>query len=172
MTIIFRAFDIKKATANIKKATAIAVAFLLLHLPLSIALAGTESLAKQKTSRVHVTLANEVGIPLEEAMDDFDCSDKIYAVVELNDYPKGRHELSVLWIDPASTSRENTQYPFHVINQNTKLWAWLSLSRARGAGMLQWLNPAAGLEEFIGPWTIQVRIDNKKISELKFEVSC
>ena len=130
--------------------------------------APTRSLA----SNVFLTLVNEHGIPSNEVLTDFDCNDKIYSVVELENYKKGRHELSVQWIDPNDTTRENTQYPFHVLEDEVKLWAWLSLSRARGAGMLQWLNPAAGLEEFIGPWKIEVRIDGNKIATKSFEVSC
>ena len=157
---------------NQLKATVNTVAFLFLVVLFSNPSEANDTAKTKATSHVYVTLANDLNIPLEEAKIDFDCSDKIYAVVELNNYPKGRHELSVLWIDPAGTSRENTQYPFHVNEASTKLWAWLSLSRATGAGMLQWLDPAAGLEEFIGLWTIEVRIDNRKIASQPFEVSC
>ena len=162
---------------KISKAIAVAMAFLFLQAaPQSTAqsmpLDQKPQHKEKKSSNVYVTLANEVGIPLEEAMNEFDCSDKIYSVVELINFPKGRHELSVLWIDPTGTSRENTQYPFHINQKEAKLWAWLVLSRASGAGMLQWLNPAAGLEEFIGPWELEVRIDGKKIATMGFEVSC
>lgn len=122
--------------------------------------------------QVYFSLADQHGFPNPEPLTNFDCSDKIYIVVELADYPPGRHELSIRWIDPADTLREHTQYPFHVRERTTRLWAWLSLGRAQGAGMLQWMNPAAGLEEFIGPWTTEVRVDNKKIAEPEFIVSC
>ena len=130
----------------------------------------TES--EQASKRIYFSLADELGFPIPEGREAFECTDKIYTVVELENFPMGRHELSILWIDPAETSREHTKYAFHVRQKETRLWAWLRLSRATGAGMLQWLNPAAGLEEFIGPWTVEVRIDNKKIATKNFQVSC
>ena len=128
--------------------------------------------APKAAQQVYFTLADQHGFPKAESLTNFDCSDKIYIVVELSDYPPGRHELSIRWIDPADTLREQTQYPFHVREPTTRLWAWLSLGRAQGAGMLQWLNPAAGLVEFIGPWTTEVRIDNRKIAGPEFIVTC
>ena len=148
-----------------RKASTLVLAFF-------VAIASVASQAEVWSHDVYITVADAQEIPLSEPRDKFDCGDKIYTVVTLNNYSLGRHELSVLWIDPAGTTRENTQYPFHVVEESAKLWAWLSLSRARGAGMLQWLNPAAGLEEFIGPWNIEVRIDGKKIASREFEVIC
>lgn len=105
-------------------------------------------------------------------MEQFDCSDKIYTVVELGKFPKGKHQVSVRWIDPHDETRENTRYQFHVHGEQTRIWAWLSLSRGVGAGMLQWIDPSAGLEDFIGPWTVHVMIDGKRLGGGKFEVSC
>lgn len=127
---------------------------------------------REKQSLVYYTLANEFNAPLTEPMESFDCTDKIFTVVELRDYPEGKHQLSVRWFDPTDGQREHTKYDFNISKTDIRLWAWLSLSRAQGAGMLTWINPAAGLEDFIGPWTVEVRIDDKKISDSSFEVSC
>jgi len=120
------------------------------------------------------SLGDKHGFPQKEPKSEFDCLDKIYATVELSDYDLGKHHFAIVWTDPTGDDRERTEYDFHVRdnNQPTRLWSWLSLRRADGAGMLQWLNPAAGLEEFVGPWTIEVRINNKKIDSGSFEVSC
>ncbi len=148
------------------------MAFFVLPITSTLAAEEASNVAQARSEKVYTTVLSEHGLPLTTEQLEFDCSDKIYSVVELRNYKKGRHELSVRWIDPNDTTRENTQYPFHVLQEDVKLWAWLSLSRARGAGMLQWLNPAAGLEEFIGPWKIEVRIDGNKIATKSFEVSC
>jgi len=121
---------------------------------------------------IYFSLADEHGAPKAEQMSSFDCSDKIYTVVELSNYPVGEHHVSVRWKDPSDTTQENTQYPFNIVNTETRIWAWLSLTRGTGAGMLQWINPAAGLEGFIGPWLVEVSIDGKKISSKSFEVNC
>lgn len=102
----------------------------------------------------------------------FECSDKIYSVLEIDDLSKGKHDFSLRWNDPAGEELERVDYPFTVTQQKTRLWAWLNLIRSRGAGMIQWINPAAGLEEFIGPWVVDVYIDGKKLASESFSVDC
>ncbi len=121
---------------------------------------------------VYFTSGDKHQRPLSETKDNFSCSDKIFTVVELNYLPKTKYDLSITWIDPSNTERERTEYPFTVSQDETRLWSWLSLSRATGAAMIQWVNPAAGLEEFIGPWSVEVRINDRKISTKSFEVIC
>jgi len=133
--------------------------------------AATPSLSKQPnaiteiepSAAVYLSLSDKHGFPLTEKQSHFDCLDKIYSVVELTNYQKGSYHLAIHWVDPTGDIRERTQYEFLVREQETRLWGWLSLSRAKGAGMLTWINPAAGLEEFVGEWRVEIRIDNKKI---------
>lgn len=128
---------------------------------------------QQQVSRVYFSLEDKATAPSRDAVSQFDCTDKIYTVLELQGYPLGRYALSVKWVDPAGEQREHTQYPFNIHNKDEhRLWAWLSLSRARGAGMLTFINPAAGLEEFIGEWEIEVRLDGKLIDSKNFDVIC
>ena len=150
------------------KAAIIVMAFIL---PGS-SIAESDPTPNDTSHKIYNTLIDELGFPSKQAKQSFDCSDKIYTVVELRNYAPGKHELSIKWIDPAGDLREHTQYPFHVVKQDTRLWAWLNLYRATGAGLLQWIDPAAGLEEFIGSWTIEVRIDNKRLTKQNFEVIC
>lgn len=133
---------------------------------------GNEPIAEKSTQTLYFTLPDEHAFPQSEAIDNFDCSDKIYSVITLSHFPKGKFHITFIWTDPAGTDRERTEYPFYVREDEEKLWAWLQLSRATGAGMLQWINPAAGLEEFIGPWQVTVEVDGKKIASGSFEVSC
>lgn len=126
----------------------------------------------EKASRVYLALADENERPLSFEKKSFGCEEKIFAVAELSNFPKGKHEFSVKWTDPANTLREHTRYPFHITAVETRLWSWLSLRRGTGSGMLQWLDPAAGLEDFIGPWEVEVHIDGKKLATLEMEVNC
>lgn len=126
----------------------------------------------EKSHKVYLTLANELGTPQHIGKTSFDCSDQIHTVAELTNYPKGKHLITVIWKDPAEEARERTEYEFNVNSADTRLWAWLNLSRAKGASLIQWIDPAAGLESFIGLWTIEVLIDGEKISKQQFDVSC
>ena len=131
-----------------------------------------ESIAATPEYALYFTLPDEHAFPQADAIENFDCSDKIYSVITLSHFPKGKFHITFIWTDPAGTDRERTEYPFYVREDEEKLWAWLQLSRATGAGMLQWINPAAGLEEFIGPWQVTVEVDGKKVASGSFEVSC
>ena len=145
-------------------------------MPSLAVVAGLESVedaeSVEPTHSTYLSLANEFGAPTSDQRLIFDCSDKIYVVAELRDYPTGKHQLAVKWVDPNQATRETTNYPFYVRDSNTRVWAWLSLARGAGAGIMQWIDPTAGLEEFIGEWTVELRIDGRKISETRFEVSC
>ncbi|MFT5135295.1 MAG: hypothetical protein ACI9XU_000959 [Arenicella sp.] len=136
------------------------------------AVEGARNSSLEKSHKVYFSLADEFNGPKAEAKRSFDCSDQIYAVAELSNYPKGEYQLSVVWKDPNDSVREKTSYPFNVHNAQTRIWAWLTLSRATGAGLIQWIDPAAGLESFIGIWTIEVLINGKRISKQTIDVSC
>lgn len=111
--------------------------------------------------------------PSKTKQKNFQCSEQIFTVLELSEYPAGKHDLVVKWIDPSRNVREHTQYSFGVSDSGqTKLWAWLELAPAAGSSLIAWMNPAAGLEEFIGTWDVEVKINNRMVSKRQFEVIC
>lgn len=96
----------------------------------------------------------------------------IYAVVETSGLEKAKHTLDAVWRDPQGTERERTQFPFWVKRDRERLWVWLKLHRAKGASLLQFVDPSAGLSEFIGKWQVKLFIDGKRISKQEFIVLC
>ena len=126
----------------------------------------------EQSHKVYLSDADEHGFPKKDEKEVFECTEKIYSVLELSDYPVGTYQLSVAWIDPALDVRERTEYEFRVRESETRLWAWLTLSRATGASLLQWINPAAGLEEFVGGWKIEVSVNDQKLASSDFQVVC
>lgn len=127
----------------------------------------------KENSTLHFTLRGEHGFPSKETVKSFDCLDRIYAVTELSYFKKGEYTIEFHWVDPDGNTRETTKYDFLMRKEpKTELWGWLELSRAKGAGMIQWLNPAAGLEEFIGFWTVELVLNGKTINKGQFEVLC
>ena len=131
----------------------------------------TQGSSKVK-SKIYFALGNQYELPSKEERKHFSCSDKIFTVVELSNLPKTKYDLSIIWKDPRENERERSDFPFTVAHTETRLWTWLSLAPSDGASMIQWINPAAGLEEFIGLWTVDILINNRKIATKSFEVIC
>ena len=125
---------------------------------------------------VFLSLGDKHGFPLADGKETFDCGDQIFSVVQLHHYAAGSYQLTIDWVDPHGDQRERTEYPFKVgdpyVDPNTRLWSWLRLKRGAGAGLFQWVNPTAGLENLIGIWELKVSIDGEHLNTTEFEVSC
>ncbi len=158
-------------TASSKKAAIVSAAFLLFSVFGSHA--GRDEQRKNVEAELKFALSDEHGFPNNFIDHEFDCSDKIYAVTELSELQQGKRQIEFRWIDPSGKTRERTQYDFFPDEEsNAKLWAWLELSPAKGAILVRWLNPAAGLEEFIGEWSLELYVDKKRVQTDEFQVAC
>jgi hypothetical protein len=102
----------------------------------------------------------------------FTCSDSVFVVVDISEYPAGLHQLGIRWVDPSDTQREYSEYQFRLIGDRERVWGWIKLHRASGAGVLRWLDSSAGMEEFIGQWRVKVEIDGQPVGEAGFQVLC
>jgi len=139
---------------------------------LSIFVFGAHS---QDSPVYNIYLTNKVENDQPE-MDDqsdrvFDCTDRIYLVVEALNLPQKKHKLTVKWLNPVGNQQEKTDYNFDAA-PFTRIWAWLQLNGPPGAVIGQVFDPTFGMEEFIGEWSAQVAIDKKKVEKLKFIVVC
>ncbi len=120
----------------------------------------------------NVILSSEFAEANTIEQNTFDCDQKIYAVLHFHHFPKKLYQIEVNWIDPYDKKRETTKIPFYVSGLDNYSWSSLALHRSVGAGMLQWINPAAGMEEFIGKWSLEVMLDGKTNQRIEFEVVC
>ena len=102
----------------------------------------------------------------------FNCDDQIYLAIKFANHDPKLHQINISWKDPNDEERENNSFPFFVTKNESLAWASLKLHRSVGAGMLQWVNPAAGMEEFIGTWTVDVSVGDIVKESLNFEVLC
>jgi len=131
----------------------------------------TEAASNQEASyEVYLTnfFDNENSIKQES----FSCEDKIFAVIEFKHFPEKLQQIEVKWEDPHGELREHNQFPYFTTGETAYAWSSLQLHRSVGAGMLQWINPAAGMEEFIGNWTVSVMVKDKFDEKITFEVLC
>ncbi len=102
----------------------------------------------------------------------FNCDDQVYLTIKFANHQPKLHQINISWKDPNGTERENNSFPFFVTEKESLAWASLKLHRSVGAGMLQWINPAAGMEEFIGIWSVEVQVGDLLNKTLTFEVLC
>ena len=121
---------------------------------------------------IYLTKEEKQGVPLNKPADQFSCSDKIYAVLELNGLPKGQYHLDAQWQDPHGKDREHTKYPFKVMRKSERIWVWLKLHRSPEAALVQFANPSAGMDEFIGRWKIRLLLNGKPLATKEFNVLC
>lgn len=132
----------------------------------------TSNVAPAKPFDIYTTLGSEQQQPLSEREDIFECESTVYTVIEMFGTDPGKHQLEVDWFDPSQSKRETTRYDFTVTNSQERIWAWLRLHRASGGGMMKWLDSSAGLEEFVGDWLVEVKIDGRNIGQTSFRVIC
>ena len=102
----------------------------------------------------------------------FSCSDRIYAMVTIEDLPKGSQVVVFDWVDPSGRQREHTVHRFRHSGHRQQMWAWLTLHPPRGAIAVRLFNPSFGMQEFIGKWTVKVSLNGKLLGKAEFEVLC
>ena len=107
----------------------------------------------------------------DQAATTFDCTDRIYIVVEALGLSGKSHKLTVKWLNPVGDQQERTDYSFDTMSF-VRVWAWLQLNGPPGAVIGQVFDPTFGMEEFIGEWSAHVAIDKKTVKKLKFIVVC
>lgn len=148
---------------------------------LVFALAGmlfaTPALAEQVSPSFDSYLALEAskGRPGVKAQDHFECSDTIYAVIEVTAPERQKateHLLIVNWFNPEGRLQERTRVEFNSYGKGTRVWAWLRLSGSTGAAIGQMFDPSFGMAEFIGTWRAEFLIDDKELATHHFEVLC
>lgn len=147
-----------------------------LNLILAAVLSATLPAAASAQSgyNIYLTAKERAGQPRNEPAETFSCSDKIYAVVEVNQPGggSGEHTLHATWRNPAGEDQEVTEYQFRAMNGHARIWVWLKLHRSGEAAIVQFMNPSAGMEEFVGMWELHVRVDGERIGKQSFEVLC
>lgn len=122
---------------------------------------------------LYLTAKADSGDPANEPARRFSCSDKIYAVLEINrPGDTTRHTLFATWRNPSGEDQEFTKYSFQLINGRARIWVWLKLRRSAESSLVQFMNPSAGMEEFVGEWELRLRVDEQSIGKKKFEVIC
>lgn len=121
---------------------------------------------------VYLTAVESEGVPVPKPASEFSCSDKIYAVIEFSGLTKETHKLDAVWRDPHGKDREFTEYEFQAHSGQERIWVWLKLHRPAEAAIVSFLNPSAGMDEFIGKWELHLAIDDKPFETKSFNVLC
>ncbi len=111
------------------------------------------------------------GVPVSSSNDEFNCSDRIFSVIDIQGLTNGEHTLNVDWIDPSGSRREQTTYSFHRAG-SIRITVWLKLHPPSGTTLLSAFNPALGMDEFIGRWEVRISVDQSTMIQKWFSVLC
>jgi len=139
---------------------------------LIIALLFSNTVYSSSPHSVYLTATELDGIPAQQPETEFSCSDKIFAVLELSGLSKQKHKLDAIWRDPHGKDREFTEYEFQTHSDNERIWVWLKLHRPAEAALVSFINPSAGMDEFIGQWELRLIIDDKPFETKNFNILC
>ena len=123
-----------------------------------------------------LTSQSENGIPGVIPEEEFDCAQKIFAVIDFSGFPTGRHRLVGTWFRADKKREQVVRYSFYSTGKSGRVWVWLQLFRPAGTdrALERFLlgNPASGMEDFVGQWRIQVRLGSAATVNGRFVVSC
>jgi hypothetical protein len=139
---------------------------------LFLTLCGLGSAQADAGFSIILTAKTQDGVPSGEASSEFGCGDRIYAVITVKGLTKSQHLLEAIWRDPHGKDREHTRYPFVVRYDQERIWVWLKLHRPPEAALVQFMDPSAGMDEFVGEWRVEVLVDGRVIEQKKFNVIC
>jgi len=156
---------VKKPLVRNLKALGLGLALFVCAAPFSVSWAAAKH-------NVFLTKDVNDGVPQNKPTTDFGCSDQIFAVMELRDLPQGKHKLDAIWRDPSGRDREHTKYPFQAVRKLERIWVWLKLHQSPEAAMVTFVNPSAGMDEFIGRWKLTLTLDGKPLAVKEFKVVC
>ncbi len=123
----------------------------------------------------YVTAKVEDGQPVRRnGLEFFDCSDRIYVVVEASGLSAEEHEMTVRWINPVGEQEERTDYTFLSGSHEPiePIWAWLQLDGGPGSAIGRMFDSSFGMEDFIGEWEARIYIDGEPMAAPRFNVLC
>lgn len=127
--------------------------------------------AQEDSEKVYVAGEAKKGFPDSSPKSSFDCTERIYAVMESDQVADGRHKFHVLFFDPDGKERERVEYDF-IAQGDVRIWGWLRLHRGTGGTLMSVFDASAGMEDMIGDWTAKFHIDGEFLEEQTFEVLC
>lgn len=105
------------------------------------------------------------------AQNTFDCKSRIHVVLE-GVRTKGSHVLEAYWVSPDGTREQFSRQEFRVNSVPVDAWVWLKLQPGFGGKMLASIDSGAGMDGYIGSWTVKVYLDEHLIDEQGFFVVC
>lgn len=108
-----------------------------------------------------------------ESSNSFDCQDKIMALVDLSGFKRGVLSANMEWIAPDGDVQERVEMKVGVNSQGRgEFYSFIQFHKGKGAGIFAFIDPSMSLEEFIGPWTVNIYVNGNKLASHDFEVAC
>ena len=132
----------------------------------------------QDLTRDQIFLATKDGKSFVRSKNNrFTCEDTIYLIFETANHRFSGQKMKTSWLNIASKTKHQTTKGFGVRRSNKRLWSWSGIEFTSGSGgglegIMGFIDHAAGMEAFIGEWTISARVDGLLNETFSMEVLC
>ena len=105
----------------------------------------------------------------------FDCVGKIRVAAKFdkNNSAFRNQRFWVRWVNPdGETELMSTKLNHSERGQYAIRWGGMVLSRPQGGGLFSLLDPSAGMERFIGDWTVILYVGSEEYTRENFLIEC
>lgn len=107
-----------------------------------------------------------------DQIQEFGCSDKVYAIINLKGgVASSKVKSQLQWITPNGKVQEQTDMTFYVNGVgDSRAWAWLQLHGP--SAILGFLDDSSGMQKYLGDWDIRLLVDGKVVIKGQFNMLC
>jgi hypothetical protein len=111
-------------------------------------------------------------IEVVDAGESFDCSERIWGVVRVNGLPTGDNRLVIHWVSPHEERFLARPITKRVRDSNADVYISAFLELENSLNLVSFMDPAAGLEPYIGEWNAELFSNGVRVDGAPFNVIC
>lgn len=117
------------------------------------------------------SMAAEIDFRSEKSV--YDCSDRIELGLSFSELLDNEKMVLIRWVSPQGRTQDSHSFALDgIINGDASANIWLELSRSKGSGVFSFIDPGAGMSDFIGNWFTEVNINGVPVGTFDFIVDC
>ncbi len=104
--------------------------------------------------------------------DKFDCGERIYGVFRLSNLENGERHIATQWKSPGGKVERTNKRRIRISSDDQFVFLSAFIEFASANSLSSIIDPASGIEPYIGQWTVDVIVDKNRIKSGHFQVLC